>query len=197
MEEILEQFYLKTKKEDREKLLEQWKELDSARRRTVEFLWEQRYQQKRRFRPPLKDAFLNAFLDMLFLFSQVQNGGSGKRLKKELLKTAESLALLSYEQEAQEMKQFYEWEYQNTALLFIELGMDDRAYSRGVLHMSKLNDAKLAAKYQRDLSIIGFSLPGELQLTELFRPVAKGISAAYVMAFPERKEAFLTEFSLE
>ena len=193
MEEILRDFYLKTNKEEREAVLERWEGADPARRGTVEFLWKQRYQQKRRFLPPLKDAFLNAYMDMLYLFSQGQNGASRKRMEKELLRTAERLGLSSYEQESEEGKELYRMEYQNTAMFFIELGMDDQAYSRGVLHMTKLNEAKLAAKYQRDLSIIAYRLPGELGLTELFRPVAEGICGAYTTVFPERKDAFLAE----
>lgn len=194
MEKILEDFYLKTDREERERILEQCKEAVPGQSRTLEFLWGQRYCQKRRFYPPLKDAFLNAYMDMLYLFREYKSGASRKRMEKELLRTAESLGLTSYPKESDEGKRLFELEYQNTAMFFIELGMNDPAYSRGVLHMTKLNREKLAAKYQRDLAVIAYQLPGEFGFAKQFQPVAAGICSAYLSVFPERKEIFLTEW---
>lgn len=146
-----------------------------------------RFNVKRPFRPVLKDAFLDALMELFYIRNFVRNGARPKKTARLLKPVAERLGLDQCQKASPEDRALFIEAYRDTAMLFIDLGKDDHAYSTGIMNLTHLSDEKFKRKVRSDFSDIGTKLPEFAGLGELFLPFREGLETAYKKYFREEE----------
>lgn len=152
-----------------------------------------RFNVKRPFRPVLKDAFLDAIFELMFIDNQIKSGIRPAKAAKMLQPVIRQLGLDRIEAEQTESWQTGEKsgreilveEYASAAKLFVELGQDDKMYSKEFLKLTSLSDDKFKRKVKKDFGIIGNAVPEYAGMGEIFGPFREGLNLAYSMCFSE------------
>ncbi|MGI6070914.1 MAG: DUF6553 family protein [Blautia sp.] len=189
-EELKQRFYETVEKEARKPYYLRLKELDEGQKKVLEALWELRYDGKKHLLSKSKDCFLEAFFDLLFVENSLSQGFGFGRLKKEISRIAKALGLYEYGSYRGEQAAAFEREYANAARYFITLGLEDSVYRSGVLHVVRLEDAKIKKKLARDLYAVSVKIPQRFGAQDLFAPFSAAAEDAYAAIFPEIGRCF-------
>ena len=186
MQELLNQFYLAVEKEEREPLYRQIQSCAGADCAALREIWELRYPTGRGKLFPVKDGFLNAMMELLYIASQKPSWLNRKRLSKQMLAAASALGVDRYPEKNPGTQMLYRKEYENVVLFFIRLGQTDDSYSRGAFNLMQLSDKKMARKIWGDLNTMAHEMPAEFGMEERFAPFAQAAETIYDQLFKEK-----------
>ena len=135
----------------------------------------------------LKDAFLDALMELFFIRNSYRSGIRPKRAARMLTPVAEHLGLDRCQSASEEDIRLFTEAYRDTALLFIELGKNDKSYSTGIMNLRSLSDERFRNKVRSDFYEIGTEIPEYAGLSDLFRPFKEGLEMAYKNFFREEE----------
>lgn len=183
--ELRQQFYVEVERDVRESYYLRLTKHNEEDAKILESIWKLRYDRKNGILSRGEDAFLGAFFDLLFVENSLKMGLGFGRLEKEIRKIARNLGLYIFEEGQDKKNAVLIREYKNAARYFIILGMEDRVYSSGIFHMTRMEEIKVKKKLARDLHAVSVAVPRAFGAEDLFAPFSKAVEEAYAAMFPE------------